>query len=178
MNNIGVCGFVLKNSDLHVVGYERKNKKIIVQMEICENPKTKTLKLYKNSKGEYFNLNGKRIFLKYPSGLFSKVNNTKVLKNYSRIDLIKKYEDIKKRWIRDRDLIRILPDTYNNICRKLEGLKNGTDFRITDKLTELKTAIAYVGGQIPRCNISINDALINKNNGIDWETAKQIGNKY
>lgn len=74
-----------------------------------------------------------------------------------RIDIIKRYEIIKNKWDNDKDLKRILPEVYEDICRKLEGLKQGAEYTITDKTSELKTAIAYVGGQkqtvITRCKI-------------------------
>ena len=46
-----------------------------------------------------------------------------------------------------------------------------------DKTDELKTAIAYIGGQIPSVNYKIvksKKVLINPKNKITWEQAKDV----
>lgn len=181
MKNIG---FIVKDSDLHICGYE--GIKVIVQLKEGENTPTKKLKLYKNTKGEYFNLEGKRMYLTCESGLFSsnknKVENEIIETeenqcNLKRTEIIKRYENIKSRWDNDKDLIRILPEVYEDICRILEGLKVGAEFKIIDRTQELKIAIAYVGGQIPRCNFDKN-GLINVNNGIKQKDAITVAKMF
>jgi hypothetical protein len=56
-NMLGYC--IPGNNNLHVCGYE--GNKILVQEKVGE--KIKKLYIYKNSKGYYFVLKGKRIYL-------------------------------------------------------------------------------------------------------------------
>ena len=99
-------------------------------------------------------------------------------KNNKRKEAIERYEKIKSRWEESKNLIRILPDVYAEICLKLKALKKGLDFNIVDKTHELKTAIAYIGGQIPSFNYNIKNDIININNKIEWDKAKEISKKY
>lgn len=175
-------GYIVKNSELHVMGYDKKAGKIIIQLSIGEDAKVKTLKLYKNTKGEYFKLNNKAMYLICESGLFETVEKTAEPKqattdkeDIERNKLIQRYTKIKFNWDSDEDLKRILPEVYKDICRKLEGLKAGAEYKITDKTNELKHMIAYVGGQIPRINYKgKNHELININNGITYDEAKKV----
>ena len=174
-------GYIIKNSkDMMVCGYDKKKGKIIIQLNVCENPQIKRLKLYKNSRNEYFNIEGKRYYLNCESGLFLKNENIEenIEKNNKRKEAIERYEKIKSRWEESKNLIRILPDVYAEICLKLKALKKGLDFNIVDKTHELKTAIAYIGGQIPSFNYNIKNDIININNKIEWDKAKEISKKY
>ena len=173
-------GYVTTKQGIHVCGY--KGNKIIVQTEIGEDTPLKTLKLYTNNKGQYFNLEGSRIYLRHTLEEYKqkKVDdkfNSK--EEEKRIDVIKRYENIVKKWDGDPDqtLKRILPDKYIEIKDKLKLLKEGFDFTITDETQELKTAIAYVGGQIPRVNYG-SKGLINKDNGISWEEARKVASQF
>lgn len=172
-------GYIVKNSELHVMGYDKKAGKIIIQLSIGEDAKVKTLKLYKNTKGEYFKLNNKAMYLTCESGLFESEQVTTNEADNKRADAIQRYENIKLKWDNDEDLKRILPETYEDICRKLEGLKAGVEYKIIDKTNELKNMIAYVGGQIPRINYKgKNQELININNGITYDEAKEIAKMF
>lgn len=173
-------GYVTNKQGIHVCGY--KDDKIIIQTEIGIDTPLKTLKLYTNKKGQYFNLEGKRVYLKHTlkENKQAKTDDKFNSKNEEeRKDIIKRYENIVKKWddCPNQTLKRILPDKYIEIKEKLKLLKEGFDFTITDETQELKTAIAYVGGQIPRVNYS-SKGLINKDNGISWEEAEQVASQF
>lgn len=178
MNKMNI-GHIVKNSDLHVTGYDKKAGKIIIQLSIGEDAKVKTLKLYKNAKGEYFKLNNKTMYLSCESGLFESEQVITNKTDNKRVETIQRYENIKLKWDNDEDLKRILPEVYEDICRKLKGLKVGAEYKITDKTSELKNMIAYVGGQIPRINYKgKNHELINVNSGITYDKAKEIAEVF
>jgi hypothetical protein len=102
-------------------------------------------------------------------------NNTK------RDQLITKYKIIKSKWDNDEDLKQILPETYQSICNKLEGLKADAEYTITDKTQELKNMIAYVGGQIPSVNFKCVNGeyiLINRNNCITYKQAQEVAKEF
>lgn len=67
---------------------------------------------------------------------------------------------------------------YDNLKEKYDLILNGYNFEVKDKTKELKTAIAFIGGQIPRCNFKNNGNLININNGISIEKAKEIAKEF
>lgn len=106
-------------------------------------------------------------------------NNFNSDEENKRDDIINRYENIVKKWDEDpnQTLKRVLPEKYEEIKGRLRLLKEGYNFNITDKTQELKTAIAYIGGQIPRTNYS-DKGLINKDNGITWENAEQVANQF
>ena len=173
-------GYVTTKSGLHVCGY--KGSKIIIQTEVGENTPLKTLKLYTNNKGQYFNYEGSRVYLKHTLEEYKPIkadNKFNSKEEEKRTDIIKRYENIVEKWDGDPDqaLKRILPDKYIDIKEKLRLLKEGYDFNITDKTQELKTAIAFIGGQIPRINHNGN-SLINKDNGINWKDAERVASQF
>lgn len=98
----------------------------------------------------------------------------------TRDQLVKDYERIKSKWDNNEDLRRVLPEVYQSICNKLEGLKAGADYTITDNTNELKTMIAYIGGQTPRCNYKDKNGkqLINIHNGITYKEAEEVVRKF
>lgn len=67
-------GYVTDKQGIHVCGY--KDSKIIIQTEIGIDTPLKTLKLYTNKKGQYFNLEGKRVYLKHTLKKTSKQRQT------------------------------------------------------------------------------------------------------
>lgn len=178
--NIKQLGHITTMQGIHVCGY--KGNKIIIQTEIGENTPLKTLKLYTNSKGQYFNYEGKRVYLKHTLEEYKQVksnNNFNSKEENKRNDIIKRYENIVKKWDSDPDqtLKNLFPEKYIEIKEKLKLLKEGFDFTITNRTDELKTAIAYIGGQIPRINYST-QGYINKNNGITWAEAEQVASQF
>lgn len=56
-------------------------------------------------------------------------------------------------------------------------LKEGYDFNIVDKTKELKVAVAFVGGQIPKINYS-SKGYVDKSNAITWIEAEQLANNF
>ena len=52
------------------------------------------------------------------------------MREFTREEVISRYENIVKRWNESKDLIRLFPDKYEDICRKLEALKNGMEFSV------------------------------------------------
>ena len=64
--------------------------------------------------------------------------------------LIEKYEEIKQRWDNDSDIKRILPETYDEICLKLEGLKLGCEYTKKDVTKDFVSAVGALlcGGQM------------------------------
>ncbi len=52
--------------------------------------------------------------------------------NISRKEIIKRYEDIVKKWNEDCDLIELYPEKYKEILLKLEALKNGYEYKVKD----------------------------------------------
>ena len=100
-----------------------------------------------------------------------------------RQEIIERYENIKSKWDNcpRQTLKTVLPEQYKIICAKLEALKQGKDFTVVDKTDELKTAIAYIGGQIPSINYKIingEKVLIGSKNEVTWEQAREIAAKY
>jgi len=96
-----------------------------------------------------------------------------------RQEIIERYKNIKSKWdnCSKQTLKTVLPEQYKIICAKLEALEQGKDFTVVDKTDELKTAIAYIGGQIPSVNYKIvksKKVLINPKNKITWEQAKDV----
>ena len=67
----------------------------------------------------------------------------------TRENLIQRYEKIKEKWDNDEDLRRILPDTYEEICMKLDGLKKGYKYSIKNVTEECVMAggALLCGGQ-------------------------------
>ena len=55
-----------------------------------------------------------------------------MIKQITRQEIIDRYERIVERWNKDGELIRLFPDKYKDICRKLEGLKNGAEYTVKD----------------------------------------------
>ncbi len=53
-----------------------------------------------------------------------------------RQDIINRYESIVKKWNTDGDLIRLFPEKYKEICMKLQALKNGVEYTITESITK------------------------------------------
>lgn len=64
MSYLNYVGHICESefSYIHVCGYEGANK-ILIQTEA--GAEMKKLKLYKNNKGNYFNLDGKRVYMRY-----------------------------------------------------------------------------------------------------------------
>jgi hypothetical protein len=97
----------------------------------------------------------------------------------SRDQLIKDYERIKNKWDDDKELISMLPEVYENICYKLDALKAGAEYKVTDKTNDLKTMIAYVGGCIPSINYTGKDnKLININDKITYNQAEAVAKEF
>ncbi len=69
---------------------------------------------------------------------------------YTREELISRYEKIIDEWNNDEELKRILPDAYNDIVNKLEGLKNGGSYIVKDVTKEciLVGGALLCGGQL------------------------------
>ena len=64
--------------------------------------------------------------------LIIKTKGESQLKEYSREELVQRYENIIKRWQDSDNLIRLFPEKYNEICLKLELLKSGAEFKVYD----------------------------------------------
>lgn len=62
--------------------------------------------------------------------------------NFTRKELIQRYENIIKRWDNDpnQTLKRLFPDKYRDICAKLQGLRNGAEYRVVDLTKEYISA--------------------------------------
>lgn len=69
-------------------------------------------------------------------------------RQYSREELIKRYENIVERWNNDGDLIRLFPEKYEEICMKLQALKDGAEYRIYDATYEVVDMIMDMGAKI------------------------------
>lgn len=69
-------------------------------------------------------------------------------KQYTREELIERYENIVKRWQDSESLIRLFPEKYEEICMKLEGLKAGADYRVYDATYEVLDMVADMGAKI------------------------------
>lgn len=68
-----------------------------------------------------------------------------MIKQITRQEIIDRYERIVERWNKDEELIRLFPDKYKDICRKLEGLKNGAEYTVKDVA---KDAVMDAGARI------------------------------
>ena len=53
-----------------------------------------------------------------------------------RLEIIKRYEKIIEKWNDDETLIKMFPEKYREICLKLEALKAGIPYTITDVTKE------------------------------------------
>lgn len=63
MNYRQMRGYCLDNKDIHVCGYTVQSILIQDKTKIMNNAPMKSLKLHENSKGIFFNLRGKRIYV-------------------------------------------------------------------------------------------------------------------
>lgn len=54
----------------------------------------------------------------------------------SRDEVIRRYQNIVKRWDEDNTLIKMFPDKYKEICDKLRALQDGHEFTQTDVTRE------------------------------------------
>lgn len=70
------------------------------------------------------------------------------MQKYSREELIKRYENIVERWNNGGNLIRLFPEKYEEICMKLQALKDGTKYKIYDARDEVKDMVMDVGAKI------------------------------
>jgi hypothetical protein len=87
---------------------------------------------------------------------------------HNRIELINHYEKIVNDWNKpDSDLKRLFPDDYKRIYSKLEGLKNGANFTITDVTKECVCAAGIlVGCGVPLSNGTLLGSTKKYQNGI------------
>ena len=69
-------------------------------------------------------------------------------RQYSREELIKRYENIVERWNNDGDLIRLFPEKYEEICMKLQALKDGAKYRVYDATYEVADMVMDMGAKI------------------------------
>jgi len=93
-------------------------------------------------------------------------------------EVLQRYKNLKARWDANNDLKQRMPEAYEDICIKLTALENGANYKVVNKTDELKSLIAFVGGQIPRCNFKAKGELINIQNGITYEKACEIAKKF
>jgi hypothetical protein len=70
------------------------------------------------------------------------------------------------------------PDLYENLLKQLEALKNGAEFKTYDLTKELKTAIAFLGGQMPTIQMRYKNKQFNPGRGITWEKAREIAKEF
>ena len=63
--------------------------------------------------------------------------------NIDRETVLNKYKDIKRRW--NKNLKHIYPDRFKEICKIIEGLENGEEFKIVNSQSEQLSMIAGVG---------------------------------
>lgn len=67
---------------------------------------------------------------------------------FTKEELIQRYENIVERWNDDGDLIRLFPEKYEEICAKLQALRNGAEYRIYDAREEMKDMVMDMGAKI------------------------------
>ena len=67
---------------------------------------------------------------------------------------------------------RLTNDHYLSVKEKYNYIVSGGQYKVVDATNELKSMIAYVGGQIPTLNYKSGGEMINKP-GITWEGAKK-----
>ena len=91
-----------------------------------------------------------------------------------RQDIINRYESVVKKWNTDGDLIRLFPEKYKEICMKLQALKNGVEYTITESIT--KKLVEDMGAMIwgiQQCNpLDANGGVVKdiKNSNYEYQT--------
>lgn len=80
--------------------------------------------------------------------LKAEVRSDYITNKTDRQELIKRYENIIKRWNDSDNLKRLFPGKYKEIHIKLEALKSGVPYRVYDATDELKDMIIDMGAKI------------------------------
>lgn len=98
-------------------------------------------------------------------------------KQITRQEIIDRYERIVERWNKDGELIRLFPSKYKDICRKLEGLKNGAKYTVKNVT---KDVIMDVGARICRVQqtYGINNRMVRSFKKDNYEYKNRFSRVY